>query len=373
METMITRVAGLDVHQATVVATVRVPGTGTERLQRTETFGTTTAALLALRDWLQAFGVTHVAMESTGVYWKPVYYVLEEAFTLLVVDLQQLKRVPGRKSDIQDSAWEAQLLEWGLLHGSFVPPPPIRELRDLTRYQSQQMHDRAREVNRLCKVLEDAGIKLSSVVSDVMGVSGRAMVTALAQGTTDPAVLADLARGRLRTKLPALREALRGRFGQHHGFLVEQILAKIDFLDETVARLTEQIDGCVHPFATTVTRLCTIPGIERRTAIKLIAETGGDMRQFPTAAQLCSWSAVCPGTEESCRQATERQDAERQPLFARRADSIRALLDPGPDHRAGGAVPAHPQPTRAQESRRRRGAPDSRDCVLRDARRRHLP
>jgi transposase len=299
METVITRVAGLDVHQATVVATVRVPGTGTERLQRTETFGTTTAALLALRDWLQAFGVTHVAMESTGVYWKPVYYVLEEAFTLLVVDLQQLKRVPGRKSDIQDSAWEAQLLEWGLLHGSFVPPPPIRELRDLTRYQSQQMHDRAREVNRLCKVLEDAGIKLSSVVSDVMGVSGRAMVTALAQGTTDPAVLADLARGRLRTKLPALREALRGRFGQHHGFLVEQILAKIDFLDETVARLTEQIDGCVHPFATTVTRLCTIPGIERRTAIKLIAETGGDMRQFPTAAQLCSWSAVCPGTEES--------------------------------------------------------------------------
>ena len=284
MDTVHTRVAGLDIHQATVVATIRVPGPGGGRLQQTETFGTMTADLLALRDWLQASGVTHVAMESTGVYWKPVYYVLEEAFTLLVVDLQQLKLVPGRKSDVQDSAWEAQLLEWGLLRASFVPPPPIRELRDLTRYQSQQVQDRAREVNRLCKVLEDAGIKLSTVVSDVMGASGRAMVTALAGGTTDPAVLAELGRGRLRTKLPALREALRGRFKRHHGFLVEQILAKIDFLDETIARLTAQIEERVRPFDATLTNLCTIPGIERRSAIKVVAETGGDMRQFPTVS-----------------------------------------------------------------------------------------
>src|SRR5262245_27546916 len=231
MNVVLTHVAGLDVHKATVVATVRVPAEAGGRQMVTETFGTMAADLLALREWLQAYGVTQVALESTGVYWKPIYYQLEDAFTLVLINMQAVKHVPGRKTDVQDSEWLAQLLECGLLRASFVPPPPIRELRDLTRYRLQQVRDRAQEVNRLCKVLEDSGVKLTSVLTDVMGVSGRAMVTALVAGTTDPAVLADLARGRLRQKLPALRRALAGGFRRHHAFLVEQILAKIDFLD----------------------------------------------------------------------------------------------------------------------------------------------
>jgi len=204
MELVIARCAGLDVHQATVVATVRTPDGRGGRRRTTETFGTMTADLLALREWLQAHGVTHVALESTGVYWKPVYYVLEDAFTLLRINMPDLKRVPGRKTDVRDSEWLAQLLECGLLKSSFVPPPAIRELRDLTRYRLQQVRDHSQEVNRLCKVLQDAGLKLTTVITDVMGVSGRAMLRALVEGTTDPVVLADLARGRLRQKLPAL-------------------------------------------------------------------------------------------------------------------------------------------------------------------------
>jgi transposase len=250
MELLNARVAGLDVHQASVVATVRVPGDSGTRLMVTETFGTMTADLLALRDWLHAYGVTHVALESTGVYWKPVYYILEEGCTLLLINMVALKHVPGRKTDVQDSEWLAQLLECGLLRASFVPPPPIRELRDLTRYRVQQVRDHAQEVNRLCKVLEDAGLKLTSVMTDVMGASGQAMLRALVAGTTDPVVLADLARGRLRKKLPALRQALAGRFRAHHAFLVEHILAKLDFLDETLERLTAEIDRRCGPFRT---------------------------------------------------------------------------------------------------------------------------
>jgi transposase len=299
MDIVITRCAGLDVHKATVVATVRVPGDGGRRQVVTETFGTMTADLIALREWLQAFGVTHVALESTGVYWKPVYYVLEDAFELLLINMLELKRVPGRKTDVKDSEWLAQLLECGLLRSSFVPPPPIRELRDITRYRVQQTRDRSREVNRLQKVLEDAGMKLTTVLSDVMGVSGRAMVEALVAGTTDPQVLAELARGQLRKKLPALQRALAGRFRPVHAFLLEQILAKIDYLDETLERLTAEIDRRVAPFESTLTTLDTIPGIDRIGAISLLAETGGQMTRFPTAAHLCSWAGMCPGHDES--------------------------------------------------------------------------
>jgi transposase len=299
MEVVITRCAGLDVHKATVVATVRVPGDDGGRRIVTETFGTMTPDLIALREWLQAFGVTQVALESTGVYWKPVYYVLEDAFELLLINLQELKRVPGRKTDVKDSEWLAQLLECGLLRSSFVPPPPIRELRDITRYRVQQTRDRSREVNRLQKVLEDAGVKVTSVLSDVMGASGRAMVEALVAGTTDPQVLADLARGKLRQKLPALQRALVGRFRPVHAFLLEQILAKIDYLDEALARLTAEIDRRVAPFAPMLTALDTIPGIKRIGAISLLAETGGDMQHFPSAAHLCSWAGMCPGHDES--------------------------------------------------------------------------
>jgi transposase len=299
MHPTIERCAGLDVHQATVMATVRIPNAQGGRDAITETFGTTTGALVTLRDWLQAYGVTHVAMESTGVYWKPVYHLLEDAFTLLLVNVQQLKQVPGRKSDVRDSAWIAQLLEWGLLRGSLVPPAPIRDLRELTRYRKHQIRDRSREVNRLHRVLEDAGIKLSSVATDVMGASGRAMLDALLQGTTDPTVLAELAKGRLRNKLGALREALVGRFRPHHGFLIGQILAKIDFLDETIANLTAEIDRVIAPFEPILANLDTIPGVDRKAAISLVAETGADMTRFPSAAHLCSWGAMCPGQNES--------------------------------------------------------------------------
>jgi transposase len=298
MDVQIERCAGLDVHQATVVATVRYPGER-GRLSVTETFGTMAADLATLRDWLQAYGVTHVALESTGVYWKPVYYMLEDSVTLLLINMQTLKHVPGRKTDVKDSEWLAQLLECGLLKASFVPPPVIRELRDLTRYRLHQVRERAREVNRLCKVLEDSNLKLTSVLTDVMGVSGRAMLTALVQGTTDPAVLAELARGRLRKKLPDLRRALAGRFRRHHAFLVEQILAKIDYLDEALERLNAEIDERLVPFEPVLARLDTIPGVNRTVAISIIAETGGDMSRFPTAGHLCSWAAVCPGQNES--------------------------------------------------------------------------
>jgi transposase len=210
VERMIERCCGLDVHKESVAACVRVPGPKAKRERHVRVFGTTTADLLALRDWLEAHGVTHVAMESTGVYWKPIYYLLEERFACLLVNAAHIKQVPGRKTDVRDCNWIAQLLEHGLLRGSFVPPPPIRELRDLTRYRKALIQDRTREANRLHKVLEDAGIKLATVATDILGVSGRAMLDALVAGTTDPEVLTNLARGKLRAKLPALRQALAG-------------------------------------------------------------------------------------------------------------------------------------------------------------------
>jgi transposase len=280
--------------------------------------------------------VTHVALESTGVYWKPIYYVLEDTFQLLLINMVALKHVPGRKTDVKDSEWLAQLLECGLLKASFVPPPAIRELRDLTRYQVQQVRDRAQEVNRLCKVLEDAGIKLSSVASDVLGASGRAMLDALLQGTTDPAVLADLARGRLRKKLPDLRRALRGRFRRHHAFLVEQILAKIDFLDETLERIITELDERLAPFAPMLANLDTIPGVNRATAVSIIAETGGDMTRFPSAGHLCSWGAMCPGHDESAGK--RRSGKTRKANRYLRAALIQSAL--GASHANGTALQA---------------------------------
>jgi transposase len=291
--------AGLDVHQATVVATVRCPASGRKRREATETFSTTADGLLVLSDWLAAHGVTHVAMESTGVYWKPVYYALEDRFTLVLVNAQHVKQVPGRKTDVRDSAWLAQLLEHGLVRGSFVPPPPLRALRDLTRTRTALMHERTRVVNRLHKVLEDAGVKLATVASDIVGVSGRAMLTALAGGTTDPAVLADLARGRLRQKLPALREALRGRFVGHHRLLVSQALEHLDHLDEMVSTLSAEIEERLHPFAAARQLVATIPGFGDRVVDTVLAEVGPDMTPFASAGHLASWAGACPGQYES--------------------------------------------------------------------------
>jgi transposase len=299
MDGLIERCAGVDVHQATLVVTVRRPDGSGGRQVETRTFGTMTVDLLTVRDWLQACGVTHVAMESTGVYWKPLYYVLEDGVTVLLVNMQHLKQVPGRKSDVQDSAWLAQLLECGLLRGSLVPPAPIRDLRDLTRYRKKQIEDRAREVNRLTKVLEEAGLKLASVLSDVLGRSGRLILDALLGGTTEASVLAELARGRLRAKIPALRLALQAQFRPHQAFLIGQILAKIDFLEEQIATLSDEIDRQVRPFEPVIARLMTIPGVKRRNAVTVFAETGGDMTRFATAGHLCSWGAMCPGQNES--------------------------------------------------------------------------
>jgi len=293
------RCCGLDVHKDTIAACVRIGGPSGRAAQHVQTFRTTTADLLVLRDWLAAHGVTHVAMESTGVYWKPVYYALESDFTCLLVNAAHIKQVPGRKTDVHDCVWIAQLLEHGLLRGSFVPPVPIRELRDLTRYRKALIQDRTRVANRLHKALEDAGVKLASVASDILGVSGRAMLAALAQGTTDPEILAELARGRLRGKLPALRTALAGRFRSHHAFLVGQLLAHLDYIDEAIATLSTEIESRLAPFADQLTRLDSIPGINRRTAEVIIAEVGVDMSVFPSAAHLASWAALCPGNNES--------------------------------------------------------------------------
>ena len=299
MDRWIERCCGLDVHKQTVAACVRVPGAQGRRTQEVRTFGTTTPDLLALQDWLAAHQVTHVAMESTGVFWKPVYYVLEARFTVLLVNAAHIKQVPGRKTDVRDCQWIAELLEHGLLRGSFVPPPVIRDLRELTRFRRTQIQERTRVANRLHKVLQDANVKLSNVTHHVLGVSGRAMLDALVAGTTDPDVLADLARGQLRKKLPALRQALTGRFRAHHAFLLGQILAHLDYLEEAIAAVSAHIEEQLRPFAPQVERLMTIPGVQRRTAETILAEIGTDMAVFPTAGHLASWAGMCPGNDES--------------------------------------------------------------------------
>jgi len=299
MERVIDRCAGLDVHKKTVTACVRVPGLDGARRQEVRTFGTTAAELLTLRDWLVAHEVTVVAMESTGVYWKPVFYVLEEAVSCVLANAVQIAQMPGRKTDVQDCRWIAELLEHGLIRSSFVPPPPIRELRDLTRYRKALIEDRAREVNRLHKVLEDAGIKLASVATNIVGKSGRAILEALVGGTTDADVLAQLARGALRKKLPALRQALVGRFRAHHATLLTHVLAHMEYLDEAISRVSSDVEEVLRPFEPALQRLDSIPGVSRRTAEMLLAETGGDMRVFPTAGHLASWAGLCPGHHES--------------------------------------------------------------------------
>ncbi|HVA09075.1 MAG TPA: IS110 family transposase [Acidimicrobiales bacterium] len=299
MDMVVERCCGLDVHKDTVVACVRTPGKGGKRHQETRTFGTMTIDLLALRDWLVAMETTLIGMESTGIYWKPVFYVLEDATECWVLNARHLRNVPGRKTDVADAEWICQLIEHGLVRPSFGPPKAIRELRDLTRYRKAQLDERGREAQRLDKVLQDAGVKLSSVASDILGKSGRDMLEALVSGTRDPEVLAELARGRMRSKLPDLRLALEGRFSVHHALIVGQILAKLDFLDEAIGTLSDEVDRVIAPFGHEVELLDTIPGVDRRIAECLIAEIGVDMSRFETSARLASWAGMCPGNHES--------------------------------------------------------------------------
>jgi transposase len=291
--------AGLDVHKRTVVACVRRIDAAGQARQEIRTFGTMTCDLLGLSDWLAERGVEHVAMESTGVYWKPVFNILEGRFAVMLVNARHIKQVPGRKTDVKDCAWIAQLLQHGLLRASFVPPPPIRELRDLTRQRAQLVAEKATAANRIQKVLEDANIKLASVATDVMGVSGRAMLEAIVAGEDDAEKLADKARKRLRNKIPALQTALRGRVTEHHRFQLRLLLDHVTHLEGLIGRLGVRIEEATAPFAEAVERLTTVPGVERRAAETVIAEIGTDMNQFPTAEHLASWAGMCPGNNES--------------------------------------------------------------------------
>jgi transposase len=299
METIVERPAALDVHKAQVTACVRVPGADGERVQELAEFQTTVRGLLALRDWLTERRVTQVAMEATGVFWKPVWYVLEDDFECLLVNARHVKQVPGRKTDVSDAEWLCRLLEAGLLRASFVPPKPIRQLRNLTRYRKTQIQERQREVNRLHKALEDAGIKLDCVASDILGKSGRDMLDALVAGTTDPAVLADLARRQMRKKIPLLREALEGHFDAHHRLWIGSILRHIDFLDEQIEQLSAAIEEQIRPFWPAVELIRTMTGFQQRGAECVIAEIGVDMSTFATHRHLASWSAQCSGNDES--------------------------------------------------------------------------
>lgn len=299
LEVIVERSAGLDVHKDVVAVTVRVPGPNGEVVRHQAEFATFTDDLCGLRDWLVAFGVTRVGMEATGVYWKPVYYVLEEELECWVLNARHMHNVPGRKTDMADSDWICRLVRFGLVRPSFVPPKPIRELRSLTRYRRSRIEERTRETQRLDKVLQDAGVKLSSVASDIRGRSGRDMLDALVAGTRDPEVLAELAQGRLRAKIPALQAALKGRFGPNHAVVIGEILAHIDYIDESISRLQAGIDELISPFADARDRLCTIPGVDTILAEAIIAEIGVDMSAFPTASHLASWAGMCPGQHES--------------------------------------------------------------------------
>jgi transposase len=299
MDVLIPRCCGLDVHQKTVVASVRILGPTGEVTRETRTFGTTTRELDALAAWLRPWQITHIAMEATGVLWKPVWHILEPEWQLLLVNPQHLKRVPGRKSDVQDAEWIAQLLQCGLLRGSYVPPPVIRELRDLTRTRTTLEDETTAVVNRIHKVLEDANIKLATVATDIMGVSGRAMLRAIIKGDTDPERLAALARGRLQRKRAALIDALHGRITAHHRFLLERLLTQVEFVEKEIRTFDERIAELSAPFAAALARLDGIPGINLRSAENVIAELGHEMAPFPSVPNIVSWAGICPGKRES--------------------------------------------------------------------------
>lgn len=301
MDVIVDRCAGLDVHKDTVMAAVRSPGGAGRRAEEIREFSTFTADLVHLRDWLAEAGVTQVVMEATGVYWRPVWHVLEEhaRYELMLVNARHVKNLPGRKTDAGDASWLAQLLECGLLRGSFVPTKDMTRLRDLTRYRTKLIQERTREIQRVQKLLEDANIKLDSVITDVMGKSAREMLDALIAGDHDVESMAQMARTRMRPKIPELRLALEGRFDDHHRLMLSMHLEHIDHLTAMIAGLDTRVDELMAPFAEPATRLLSIPGVGKRTAETIVAEIGVDMSRFPTAAHLASWAGLCPGNDES--------------------------------------------------------------------------
>ena len=317
MQVVYARCAGLDVHKKTVSACVSVREADGSKQQQIRIFGTFTRDLLALADWLRKQGVTHVAMEATGVYWRPVWAVLEGQFEQMLVNPQHIKAVPGRKTDAKDCEWIADLLQHGLLKASFVPPSPIQDLRDLTRYRAELRQSQNRVANRIQKLLEQANVKLSSVASDTLGVSGRQMLEAIIGGEESPEQLAQLARGRLKNKLPQLEQALEGRVREHHRFLLAEFLDEWEALGERVRRLEAEIDHRMGPFEGAVALWQTIPGVDRVTACSLVAEVGVDMNQFPSAQHLASWAAVCPGNHESAGKRKSGKTRDGNPWLGR--------------------------------------------------------
>ena len=298
MEVLYPRCAGLDVHKDSVVACTRIQE-GSRARHSVETFGTTTTALLALSDWLGEQGVTHFAMEATGVYWKPVWHVLEESFDLVLANAMHIKNVPGRKTDVNDATWIADLLAHGLIRASFVPPTPIQDLRTLMRTRKQLVRERAQHVQRIQKTLEDANIKFASVISDVTGTSGRAILRALIDGETDPEALLALTTGRLRTSRQKLIESLRGHVRSHHRFLLKLHLDQIEAIEQAMEAVDAEVRSHLEPFRATTTRLMTMPGISDVTAQVIVSEVGTDMSRFPTAGHLVSWAGLCPRNDES--------------------------------------------------------------------------
>src|SRR5579859_124442 len=299
MQVIYPRCAGLDVHEKTVVATAMITQDDGKVQQMQRTFRTMTADLLALSDWLDQQQIPVVAMESTGIYWRPIFNILEEGRTIILVNARHMKAVPGRKTDAKDSEWIADLLRHGLLQASFIPPQPIRELRELTRYRKTLVQERADEINRLQKVLETANLKLGAVATDVLGKSGRAMLDALVGGESDTEILAELARGRLRAKLADLRLALEGRVQPHHRFLLTRILAHIDFLEESITTVTREIEERLPPFEKAMELLKSIPYLQEGSSATILSEIGDDMSRFPSDKHLASWAGLCPGNHES--------------------------------------------------------------------------
>jgi transposase len=317
VEVIYQRVCGVDVHKKTIAACVRcMLGDGKVR-EEVRSFGTMTRDILALADWLAQEGVTHVAMESTGSYWKPIYNLLEDRFEVLLVNASHIKQVPGRKTDVKDCQWIAKLLAAGLLRASFVPPKGLRELRDLTRHRTKLTQERAAVINRLQTILEDANIKLGSVATDVMGVSARAMINAIIDGETDPHKLAELAQRRLREKIPDLRVALEGRVTEHHRFLLKLLLREVDFFAAAIQEVSARIEQISDPFfREAVELLSTTNGIQQRIAENVLAEIGTNMGQFPSDKHLSSWAGMCPGNNESAGKRKSGKTAKANPWLA---------------------------------------------------------
>lgn len=309
MEVLYPRCAGLDVHQANVVACIRL-AKAAHASHEVRTFDTTTKGLLALSDWLSGAGCTHVAMESTGVYWKPVWHVLEAQFELLLANASHIRNVPGRKTDVNDATWIADLLAHGLIRGSFVPPAAIQELRDLTRTRKQLVRELARHTQRIQKTLEDANIKIVGVISDILGSSGRAFLQALIAGENDPHKLADLARGRLKAERETIVEALRGQVQAHHRFMLELHLEQIGSLQKAIAQIETRLGERLQPFREEIKLLISIPGISQTAAHVIASEMGLDMSRFANAERLISWAGLCPRSDESAgkRRSTRIRD-----------------------------------------------------------------